>query len=345
MVDPVNRRVSRGPVATTQVLSVLKIHPAIGIARFGNSKTEFFLGPEVPGRGPVGEQNGVGSEIDPAGPGGGFKAADGVKPQGQRFRIFQHGFGSDSSSVEVDLFFPKIKSIEWTVHLANKKAAFFKFNGQAGASADKVFSPAAGQTRRNAGKPPQIIDPGEIKISGRNATPIRITPALGGSWPKDAAGKPIIDDLGQLCTDDSGRLVVVGGSGQAKPFIPGAPLLDFANNDGWLDTACDGFVRAKVTIDGGITVEAEPAWILIGPPDFAPGIGNVLTLYDTLWDVAAQNASIPIPNNGMFFREPLDRLSQYRRGKSSYRPSMEGELRPMFSGCSIRNGSSIPAAR
>ena len=53
----------------------VKIHPAIGIARLGNSPADFFIGPERPGEQP-----------DPA---GGFK--DGqcrVKRQAARFRVF-----------------------------------------------------------------------------------------------------------------------------------------------------------------------------------------------------------------------------------------------------------------
>jgi len=59
------------------VATVYKIHPAIGIARVGNSPDEFFIGPEK-----------IGQPPDPA---GGFKDAQcRVKRQAARFRIFAH---------------------------------------------------------------------------------------------------------------------------------------------------------------------------------------------------------------------------------------------------------------
>src|SRR3954452_16204206 len=51
------------------------IHPAIGIARVGNSPDEWFIGPEAPGPHPV--------------PAGGFKDAAGrIKRQAARFRLY-----------------------------------------------------------------------------------------------------------------------------------------------------------------------------------------------------------------------------------------------------------------
>src|ERR1051325_4316727 len=51
------------------------IHPAIGIARVGNSPDEWFLGPEVPGPHPI--------------PRGGFKDSAGrIKRQAARFRLY-----------------------------------------------------------------------------------------------------------------------------------------------------------------------------------------------------------------------------------------------------------------
>ena len=65
----------------------------------------------------------------------------------------------------------------------------------------------------------------------------------------------------------------------------------FANNDGWCDDTSDGPVRAKVTLKGGAqTVEADSAWVLVAPPDFAPPIENVVTLYDVVYDQTARVA-------------------------------------------------------
>jgi L-Lysine epsilon oxidase N-terminal/L-lysine epsilon oxidase C-terminal domain/von Willebrand factor type A domain len=87
------------------VATVYKIHPAIGIARVGNSPDEFFVGSERLGRPPT--------------PQGGFKDAQcRVKRQAARFRIFAHhddGTATEITDVEAD--------IHWTVELANTKAA------------------------------------------------------------------------------------------------------------------------------------------------------------------------------------------------------------------------------
>src|SRR5260370_36009792 len=51
------------------------IHPGIGVARVGNSRTDYFIGPEVPGLSPI--------------PPGGYKDASGaVKRQWARVCIF-----------------------------------------------------------------------------------------------------------------------------------------------------------------------------------------------------------------------------------------------------------------
>jgi hypothetical protein len=82
-----------------------KIHPAIGVARLGNSPDEFFVGPER-----------VGEVPDPP---GGFKDTQcRVKRQAARFRIFAH---HDDGSVEE--ITDAEAEISWTVHLVNSKAA------------------------------------------------------------------------------------------------------------------------------------------------------------------------------------------------------------------------------
>jgi len=87
------------------VATVYKIHPAIGIARIGNSPDEFFIGPERVG--------------EPPEPPGGFKDAQcRVKRQGARFRVFAHN--DDGTVAEVT---DTEAEITWTVHLCNTKAA------------------------------------------------------------------------------------------------------------------------------------------------------------------------------------------------------------------------------
>ena len=82
-----------------------KIYPAVGISRLGNSATEFFIGPELPG-----------VTVEPE---GGFKGRGGfVKRQGARFRVY--AFDAAGNVVgECRLDEPGVE-ITWTVSLANK---------------------------------------------------------------------------------------------------------------------------------------------------------------------------------------------------------------------------------
>jgi hypothetical protein len=319
------------------------IHPAIGIARVGNDGGQFFLGPEIPGKGPVGADAGVGSSIT-AGANSGFKTGtQSVKRQGQRFRVFSHF--PDKPAQEVTLDSQNVKSIQWSVHLANRKARFFQFLfGRVGESPATVYAPGPGQKRRNDGVLPSqtVIDPGKPQtISGRNQTGKKIDQAFAGTFPKHKdTGATVIDLLGELVTDSAGRLVVLGGRGLSRPFLKvgGAnpPVDDFVNNDGWLDDVSDGFVQATVTMNDGKKITPEPSWVLVGPPDFAPFIGQVVSLYDLLWDVAARNASITIPDLQMFKQEPLKRLKTFRDNHAAYKPEFFSDIEP-----TLRNAANV----
>ncbi|NUO09335.1 MAG: VWA domain-containing protein [Candidatus Brocadia sp.] len=124
--------------------TVYKIHPAIGIARVGNSPDEFFIGPER-----------IGERPNPA---GGFKDAQcRVKRQAVRFRIYAHhddGSVEEITDTEAD--------IKWTVHLVNKKAAN-PGRGNTESASDLTIDPGA----RTLGGPNQIktFDSGKIKFS------------------------------------------------------------------------------------------------------------------------------------------------------------------------------------
>jgi hypothetical protein len=82
-------------------------------------------------------------------------------------------------------------------------------------------------------------------------------------------------------TDGEGRLVVLPGTGRAYSK-GGNALTNYAGNDGWADDVCDGPVHATVKIDGR-TIEADPAWVLVTPPNYAPGMSTgLVTLYDAV---------------------------------------------------------------
>jgi L-Lysine epsilon oxidase N-terminal/L-lysine epsilon oxidase C-terminal domain len=250
------------------VIEVIKIHPAIGIARLGNSPTEFFIGPEKAGTHPR--------------PTGGYKDAHGrIKRQAARFRLF----GYDKHGNLVGEITKKEAHITWTVHLANKKAAWNQFDG---------LNPNT--PLRNApiaNRDSLIIDPGPRSLSGPNKVAHFDTGTfLGGVVP-----------LGEIRTESQGRLVVLGGFGHsASPT--NAPLTTFANNDEWHDDVSDGPVTATVTLNGsGDTFQAVGAWVICPPPKFAPPIDTIITLYDTLLQVAVDKLGLQLPAQPSFTKD------------------------------------------
>jgi hypothetical protein len=246
--------------------NIFRIHPAIGIARLGDSADEYFVGPEA---------SGVLPSLDrpdaPDGPSGRYKDDQGrIKRQGARFRVYEYSLDDAGATTKVREVTATEAEIEWEVHLANRKAA-----------APRFFPPGGGGRRNEeaADRNQLIIDAGPQKISGAEQR----MKQLQGRF-LDAVDVP----LGDLLTDSAGRLIVLGGFGRSRsPF--GKPLVGFADNDGWCDDTSDGPVRATIRLKGSAeTVEADPAWVIVAPPDFAPPIENVVTLYDVVYNMMAK---------------------------------------------------------
>src|SRR4029077_502438 len=134
---------------------------------------------------------------------------------------------------------------------------------------------------RNQGIPAQrlVIDAGAEKISGTSHHMKRLH---GRFMDLDVP-------LGDLLTDRAGRLIVLGGFGRSQSVPAGRPLEHYANNPGWCDDIADGPVRATVRLNGHTdAVETDPAWLIVAPPDFAPSIENVVTLYDVIYAMMAR---------------------------------------------------------
>ena len=94
-------------------------------------------------------------------------------------------------------------------------------------------------------------------------------------------GTPVY--LGESRTDDLGRLLFLGGRGRSESVPRGRIAPTFANNDRWFDDTSDGPVMAEVQIDGE-SIPVLPAWAATGPPNYAPGIVSIPTLYDVIAD-------------------------------------------------------------
>src|SRR5258708_36469614 len=64
--DPMSTAVvAKGVKNTFGPDTIFRIHPAFGIARVGNSTSEFFIGPEIAGQGATGAADGVGTAAPP----------------------------------------------------------------------------------------------------------------------------------------------------------------------------------------------------------------------------------------------------------------------------------------
>ena len=254
-------------------IAYCRIHPAIGIARVGGSeeKDGYFIGPEVPGATPA-----------PPGANGWKDKHEQILRQVARFRIY--GYGADGTVIAE--LTPDNADIEWTVHMANHKAAWYdfdmamdipEFDGSLG-------TPPLRSGRRNANvvgadRAKLVIDPGPRSISGKDTSGKKFALTGGRFYDIDVP-------LGELRTDDAGRLLVFGAHG-----ISGSKdhkeATTFANNVGWYDDVADGPVTATVSIQGQ-TLPVEHGWVVVAPPDYAPGIIAFVTMWDVIRDAGWQ---------------------------------------------------------
>ncbi|GAB3002046.1 LodA/GoxA family CTQ-dependent oxidase [Saccharothrix stipae] len=317
-----------------------RIHPAIGVARVGDAAAdEFFLGPEVPDRfGRMGEP-GTGKTVPP------HKVGGRIRRQAQRFRVFEYtesgGVWTASREITADL--ADVVNLTWTVDLANRKASFFEFDGLSGSP---LLPRQPKRVRRNeaqADRRKLRIVPGPRSIAGRAARGVEFrkgtsTNPAAEQWP-DPAPSPALEYLGELRTDARGRLIVIGGAGVVAKQAGAPDIAQYANNDMWFDDVSDGPVNAvlRLRVGGGMTtVPVRGAWVLVGPPDFAPGIPPTVTLWDVLVDLAVRR--IPLPEDEAVFGTggALARLTAMAKdlgrgpSLSRYKPSFDEDVAPIL---------------
>ncbi|MFI9587755.1 LodA/GoxA family CTQ-dependent oxidase [Streptomyces sp. NPDC052236] len=258
-----------------------EIHPTIGIARLGNSPEGFFIVPEAPG-------------IPPR-PDGGFKDAAGrIKRQAARFRLYAY----DQAGAVLGELTSAEAQITWTTELANAKGEWFNFAG-------RFHESTADSNRRN-----QHINPADPSARARLAVrPGRRSvtgPSQDGTDARFDTGTflGIRVPLGELRTDEAGRLLVLGGFGKSDSVKPANPVRHYANNDFWFDDIADGPVSATVGIGPqGRQIPVTPAWCVAGPPDFAPDTPSLITLYDVALEVARTSGRLPTPPEVSFTRD------------------------------------------
>lgn len=253
-----------------------RIFPSIGIARLGGDP-DFFLGPEVPTAGP-GDLQVDGSVVATAN----FKDATKTKlrKQGARFHVFESLDGAAWQAADL----PAGSTIGWTVELVNKKSAV-----------NRPVRPPSNPTAIvvDAANQSMVIDGGTQRISTANQS----SAPFVGIYRTSVPGGPDFQkqvNLGQLKTDVQGRLIVLGGNGVSEA-PPGFPIGDsFYDNPKWHDDVADGPITAQIQIPGQPSVEAEGgAWVIVAPPDYAPSINGVVTLYDVIRQVGISSFGLP----------------------------------------------------
>jgi L-Lysine epsilon oxidase N-terminal/L-lysine epsilon oxidase C-terminal domain/Iron-containing redox enzyme len=235
----------------------------------------------------------------PPNPAGGFKDRHGfIKRQAARFRVY--GFGADGTVKE--LTSENTAEITWRVSLANKKASWYEFDG--GQTALDIFegrppkNPAILRNEDWPGDRRELVIKSTGAVSGVNQTS---PPFLGAIYQHP---EPVY--LGELRTDERGRLLVLGGHGHSAPTQNDEAHLitHYANNDGWYDDTSDGVVDVEVRLADGTLVPVKGrAWVIVAPPDFSPHTENLVTLFDVIEETALRNelewhpASNPPPVN------------------------------------------------
>lgn len=294
-----------------------RIYPAIGIARVGNAPDEFYIEPDrycglplMPDGSPFTQQD--------------FRDSQGrLRRQAARFQVFRT---KDGVSEPVTLDTAGIKSIRWTVHLANKKPSWYTFvpaEGEGGYASNHPLRNPHVQDRHTL-----LIDAGPRQISGRGQSGVPFSrdtvPAgyRGAHFPPSPLYpmNDSIDTLGELRTDPDGRLLVLGGYGVSGSADPDATITDYANNDGWWDDTSDGPVSALIELADGTLVEALPAHVLVAPPKYAPEVPNLVTLYDTIFDAMVRSGHYPqIYRNGF-----------WQAGKEGFHPNFQTDIRPLL---------------
>jgi hypothetical protein len=362
---------------------VFRIHPAIGIARVGNSE-EYYIGPETMAGMPVAGDPTVAGGL-PIRPGTeaemitSRELRDGegaLKRQAARFKIFQYppeaasryrtGAGTEVTIGSV-VDGRTVTDIVWTVHLANKKACAYIMNDDLGLAVYEKAHAAELQLRnRSLGDDPDnaarlrqlIIDPGPRAIRGTDRRVVRFdkatfasfrgegaeiheSPSYPKSFPDDSFSRlytPVgrIDSLGDLRTDEQGRLLVAGGYGKAcartLPDGTPYPLINGAvgpgnvadvNEEGWFDDAGDGPVSAALVFADGGVQPVHGAWVVVADPSFAPQILNVVTLWDQIYDTWVRDLDLCPEIHGQRFRD-------------TYHPFFDDDLYPIFRAASMQ---------
>jgi hypothetical protein len=280
------------PCQDTKIVSAA-IYPAIGVARVGNSLLEdgYYVGPEV---------------LAPQAlkPGQLRDDTGAIKRQAARFRIY----GLNAQGEAVAELTPDNAVVTWSAHLVNKKSSWYRFD----AAMDIPVTAGISVPRRNPkiaypDRGTLVIDAGPREIAGKNTK--------GAAYQFDTgAFKGVTVPLGEIRTDENGRLLVLGGHGKSGS-PSGAPIYtpsdpgSFNNADDWYDDMSDGPVSAKVVFQG-IELPVKPSWVIVAPPDYSPSTIAWRTMGDLMQQVAIDAGMMAFPAQVSFTKDIYPILSR-----------------------------------
>ncbi len=289
-----------------------------------------------------------------------------LRRQAARFRLFAYDFdGQDTYpsgagfEVRAGDTLPDgrvVKDIVWTVHVANKKANAYNVVPSEGLNAydgtvPQLRNPGVyGDVDAVARIQQLVIDPGPRTITSKQGglvsfdspTTASHSDGAGGicelpeypkSFPSDSNSRLFepsgpLDTLGELTTDQDGRLLVLAGRGrtaaQYDEYGDPIPCTGDLNNSSWFDDAADGPVSATMVFADGTTEEACGAWVVCGDPAYAPQIRNVVSVWDDVYDAWVRELGLQpeIFRDGVF--DP------------NYKPTFAGDIYPVFRAASMQ---------
>lgn len=306
-----------------------EIHPAIGIARLGTSRT-CFLAPEpdmlqadydqaAKITAPAKLQRRSARELDDS-PLTQYREKNTalLRRQAVRFRVFKVERDAAKNVVACSEAHGPGVSIKWQVHLCNRKAAAPCFTDADGENVNQDLHYVRNADVKNRNS--LIIDAGLQSPAGHD-------PAAAAELKGQFKGVDVL--LGHAWTDGEGRLLVAGGLGNSGS--PGASALsDFADNDDWYDDTSDGPVTAKVKVGNAAEVDAVAAHVVVAPFDFAPDVDSFVTLYDTMAQTAVDKWPHALPQltgNTDFTLHVLPILMRTRGYRWVNSPTMRADVR------------------
>jgi hypothetical protein len=207
-----------------------------------------------------------------------------LKRQAARFRVFACRRDDQGSLIDAsEVTLTSVRRLTWTVHLVNRKGVARRQYGF-------KHGYRNGGVTSDPDDPSLIIDPGPRSVCAPGERQLIETGRF----------RTTTVPLGEMAMQHDGHLLVLGGYGKSGSDSP-QPRLDleighFADNENWYDDISDGPVTATVELADG-TLRKATAWVIVGPPDFAPGITNLITLNDLLFDHGVKRGLLTAPTD------------------------------------------------